>query len=181
MSLCVKGAMNQNNVQHLIIDALPASDPSWVEFLSALLVPLIAIIGAFIAYQQYRINQQRLRHETYEHRLAVYKAIQRYLSEVIRDGKTSYERALQFNAEASEAFFLFDSSVQERIDLIYKKSIRMEYLNKKMNTGNKGNPMPVGEERSKVVEEESELLKWHADELVAIRPFFAKKLGLKIT
>jgi len=172
--------MNTNNVQHLIIDALPKSNPSWIEVISALFVPLIAIIGVFIAYQQYRINSQRLRHETYERRLAIYKTVQRYLSEVVRDGKTSFEKALEFRSEASEVFFLFDVSVQHRIDLIYEKSVRLEFLSKKISSGNKGNYLPLGEERADAVAEEAELLKWHANELVDIRPFFAEKLGLQI-
>lgn len=110
---------------HISVDSIPSSEQSWIDTMSALLVPLIAIIGIYIAYQQYRINRQRLRHETYERRLAVYKAVQRYLSEILRDCKTSYDRALQFNSEASEATFLFDQSVQQKIDEIYLKSIDM--------------------------------------------------------
>lgn len=114
------------NTLHIVVDSLPATESSWVTVFSALLVPAITIIGVYIAYQQYQVNKSRLRHETYERRLAVYKCVQRYLSEILREGKTTYDKALKFYSEASEAAFLFDPSVQEKIDLIYEKSIDME-------------------------------------------------------
>lgn len=173
--------MSNHNLMHIVIDSLPETNQSWVDVLSALLVPIIAVVGVYIAFQQYRINQQRLRHETYERRLAVYKAVQRYLSEILRDGKTSYERALQFNSEASEAAFLFDAAVQEMIDEIYQKSIDMVTRYEQMYPSDGSPGMPVGDERSRICTENSELLKWHFAKLKESRPFFADKLGLKNT
>jgi len=114
--------VNNEDLIHIAIDAMPASESGWVETLSALLVPTIAVLGLYIAYQQYRLNKQRLRHETYERRLTVYRSVQRYLSEILADGKTTNERALKFYSETSEAAFLFDDSVQNKIDRIYTKS-----------------------------------------------------------
>lgn len=111
-----------NEKLYIIVEKLPKPDSSWVDILSALLVPCITIIGAIIAFQQYQINRQRLRHELYERRLVVYRAIQQYLSEITREGKTTYERVSQFYAEASEAFFLFDDSFQLSIDEIHNKT-----------------------------------------------------------
>ena len=173
--------MNKENLMHVIIDAVPTSDSSWIDILSALLVPIIAVVGVYIAYQQYRINVQRLRHETYERRLAVYKCVQRYLSEILRDAKTTYARALQFNSDASEAAFLFDNSVQKKIDEIYKKSLDMIFTHEKMYPSDGSTGLPVGEERTKVAEENIKLVKWHFEQLQESRPFFAKKLGLKVS
>lgn len=173
--------MSNHNLMHIVVDSIPVSGQSWIDIMSALLVPTIAIVGIYIAYQQYRINKQRLRHETYERRLAVYKAVQRYLSEILRDGKTSYDRALQFNSEAAEATFLFDESVQQRIDEIYQKSIDMVANYEQMYPSDGSPGLPVGDERSKVATINSELLKWHISQLKESRPFFAKKLGLKVT
>ena len=142
---------------------------------------MIAILGVYIAYQQYRINKQRLRHETYKRRLAVYKCAQRYLSEIFRDGKTTFDRALQFNSEASESAFLFDKSVQNKIDKIFKKSLDMAATREEMYPSDGSSGLPVGDERSKVARKHSELLRWHTEQLKETRPSFAKKLGLKVT
>jgi len=163
-----------NETLQLIIKSLPPSETNWIEIVSALLVPIIAIVGVYIAYQQFRINEQRLRHETYERRLAVYKTVQKYLSEILREGTTRYQRASEFYSDASEAAFLFDPSVQDKIDNIYKKSIDLVASN-----GSAG--LPVGRERSRVSEENGDLLKWHIGELRNSKEFFAMKLGLKVT
>jgi hypothetical protein len=168
------------NVLHIMVDSLPPAEASWVNTFSALLVPAITIVGVYIAYQQYQVNKSRLRHETYERRLAVYKCVQRYLSEILREGKTTYEKALKFYSEASEAAFLFDPAVQEKIEQIYAKSIEMEDAHEKLYPADKSPGLPVGEERSAVCTKNTELLKWHINELRESRPFFAKKLGLKI-
>jgi hypothetical protein len=173
--------VNKDEITHIVIDSIPVTESSWIDILSALLVPLIAIVGAYIAYQQYRTNRQRLRHETYERRLAVYKSVQRYLSEILRDGRTTYDRALQFYSEASEEAFLFDDSVQGKIDELYKKSIDMAAVHEKLYPSDGSSGLPVGEERSRISNEMSELLKWHLNLLQESRPFFAKKLGLKDT
>ena len=173
--------MSHHNSMHIVVDSMPAAGQSWVDVLSALLVPTIAIVGLFIAYQQYQINKQRLRHETYERRLAVYKAVQWYLSEILRDGKTNYSRALEFNSEASEATFLFDDSVQELIDEIYQKSIDMVANYEIMYPADGSPGLPVGDERSTASDENAELLKWHVTKLKESRHFFAGKLGLKKT
>lgn len=165
----------------VVIESIPATDTSWIDVMSALLVPTIAIIGVYIAYQQFRINEQRLRHETYERRLAVYRFVQKYLSEILRDGATTYQRASDFYSEASEAAFLFDASVQDKIDKIYEKSIDMVVTHERMYPPDGSPGLPVGEERTKVAEESSDLLKWHLDELKKSRSFFAEKLGLKVT
>jgi hypothetical protein len=173
--------MKKDEILHIVIDSVPTNVTNWIDVLSALLVPTIAVVGIYVAYQQYRINIQRFRHETYERRLAVYKCLQRYLSEILRDGKTTYDRALQFNSEASEAAFLFDESVQNKIDEIYKNSIKMILAHEKMYPANGEPGLPAGKERSKVGEENTELLCWHEEELKNSRLFFAQKLGLKIT
>lgn len=168
-------------VIRVAVDSMSTPDSSWIDVLSALLVPAIAIVGVYIAYQQFRINEQRLRHETYERRLAVYKAVQRYLSEILRDGTTTYQRASEFYSEASEAAFLFDSSVQDKIDKLYKKYIEMVATHEKMYPSDGSSGLPVGEERTKVAEENSKLLEWHLEELKNSKSFFAMKLGLKVT
>jgi len=38
----------------------------WVEYLSALLTPTIAILGSIIGFQLWRTNSKRLKHELFE-------------------------------------------------------------------------------------------------------------------
>ena len=172
--------MNKEKVCHIAIDTLPSASTNLADIISAFLVPIIAIVGIFIAYQQYKINQQRLRHETYERRLSIYKIVQKYLSEILRYGHTTYDKAMKFNSDASEATFLFDQTVQDKIDEIYTKSVDMAYEHEKMYPADGSNGIPAGDERTEASEKHSTLFKWHTDELKNSRKFFAEKLGLKV-
>ncbi len=109
--------MNKDHIIRIAIESLPATDPAWFEIMTALIAPAIAIVAVYIAFQQHRINEQRLRHETYERRLKVYKAVQKHLSLILRDGKTTYPLCTEFYTEASEAAFLFDKI--ERLFLLF--------------------------------------------------------------
>jgi len=53
-----------------------------VRVLGALLTPLIAIVAAYIAWQQWRIKRTELHLALYDRRLAVYKAVDSFYGEV---------------------------------------------------------------------------------------------------
>jgi len=78
-----------------------------IDFLSAALTPTIGGIVTYIAYQQMRINRARHRHELYERRLTVFKAVRSFLSDIIRESKTDFQRVTQFYTDVGEADFLF--------------------------------------------------------------------------
>ena len=170
--------MNEQHPLHIIIESIPVGSQNWLDVLAGLLVPVVAIGGLCLGFMQYQINKQRLRHETYERRLAIYKSVQRYLSMIMRDGVTSYAKALEFSSDASESAFLFEPSVQQKIDLIYQQPIKMVAYHEKMYPADGSQGLPVGDERSEVSEKYSKLLGWHTDELSSSRQFFARKLGL---
>ncbi len=170
--------MSTDNIVHIAVDSFPLSDGTWIDILSALLVPLIAILSAYIAYQQYRINLQRLRHETYERRLSIYRCVQVYLSEILKNSETTETKALKFYSDVAEVGFLFDNSIQNKIDEIYKKSIKMISLSKKLYHEDGSVGLPIGDERDNIAKEEDELLAWHIEQLTEIRALFGKKLGV---
>ena len=171
--------MNNENALHLIIDSIPNSTTNYIDVLSALLVPVIAIVGSVIAYQQYKINQQRLKHELYERRLAIFKLIKTYLSKIYETGKVTRYEAMQFMYDVAESTFLLDESINSKIETIYTKSMRMALLQEKIYPADGSRGLPSGEERSRVTQENMELLKWLGDQLVELKPLFNKHLKLK--
>jgi hypothetical protein len=51
--------------------------------LAAFLTPTIAVLGVYIAYNQWRTNKDSLRERLYEKRFDVYKGTQKLLSKII--------------------------------------------------------------------------------------------------
>jgi hypothetical protein len=68
-----------------------------------------------------------------------------------------YGTCLKFLNDASEAVFLFPDEVQDYINELYKKSIKLEGRNKKLDGSHS---LPIGEKRKKVACEEENLLSW---------------------
>ena len=50
--------------------------PLWVQVLQALLVPVIAAVGAWVALQQMYLARVKLQHDLYDRRYAVFQRIQ---------------------------------------------------------------------------------------------------------
>jgi hypothetical protein len=173
--------MNPDSVYHLVIDSMPSNGISILDILTAIFTGIIAVFAAIIAYQQYRINRQRFKFETYDRKLGVYKSVQKFLRDILREGKTDYPKLFEFYEDASETIFLFENPnpIVDKIEEIYKKGNRMIYLSQKLYPRDGAQGLPVGDERSKVANEESELLQWHVEQLKEVRELFREHIQLK--
>jgi len=173
--------MNPDSVYHLVIDSMPSNGINILDIATALFTGTIAIFAAIIAYQQYIINRRRFKFETYERKLGVYKVIQKFLVDILREGKTDYPKLFEFYAGASESIFIFEKPkpITDKVEEIYKNANKMIYLSQRLYPRNGSEGLPVGQERSKVVEQESELLQWHVDQIKETRELFKKYIQLK--
>lgn len=146
---------------------------------SDFLTPLIAIIAAYIAYQQYRINKQRFLFETYEKRLKVYNAVQDFLINIRMHGKTTNDNLFQFNRDTSEVIFLFDKTIKNKIDELFNKAIEMIELDEMLYPSDGSDGLPVGDERTKIAKEKSVYNKWFGNQIDITKKLFSKKMSLK--
>jgi hypothetical protein len=136
-----------------------------IDILSALLTPVIAVIAVYIAWQQYRLQHKSFNAQIYERRYVVFKAFMKFFSQIMRDGKATYELLGQFYAEAGEADFLFSDAVSNKREELYKRGIDMVANYERMYPSDGSPGLPVGPERSKVAREHSDNLKWFMDQI----------------
>ncbi len=148
----------------------------YVEVSNALLTPLIAILALYIAWRQYRVEHHSLNNQLYERRYAVFKAFMAYLSDIMREAKTSYQRTGQFYAEASEAEFFFSGAIGSKREELYSKGLDLTALHERMYPSDGSPGLPVGEERSQVAKESAELLKWFSGQIRATRKLFEAEM-----
>lgn len=144
-----------------------------VEFFGAFLTPVIGIAVTYIAYQQYITNSQKLKLDIYEKRLAIYQKIRRILSIVLRDAKISFEELLEFRTSVAESDFLFGSEITKYIDQIYSRGLNLASSREQFSN------LPAGDERRRLVAENSEHLGWLTDQLPILKTKFNKYLSLK--
>jgi len=77
-----------------------------LDLLSGALTPLVAVIVAYIAYQQYRIQRLQFRHDSYERRLTVFKAVRSFAAGIVREGRVDYPTS-QSSTRMPRRLFLF--------------------------------------------------------------------------
>jgi hypothetical protein len=150
-----------------------------VYVFNALLTPVIAGTTVYIAWQQYQVSCLTLRKDLYEKRLRVYQVFMSYLSEIVRDGKVHHNRVIQFSADASECEFLFDAELVEKADELYEQGIQLWYLYNQLYPFDGSPGLSVGDERSRIAHQESELLKWFMNQISTTRELFRKQMSIQ--
>lgn len=146
------------------------------EALSALLTPLIALLAAHIAWQQYRVQHRSYNGQMYERRRVVFGAFMTFLSGIMRDGRTGYDSLGKFNADASEADFLFSEKVVKKRDELYERALAMIAGYEKMYPPDGSPELPVGPERSRYAQEHADHLKWFFKQIPLIRDLFKAEM-----
>jgi hypothetical protein len=131
-----------------------------IDISGALLTPVIAILAAYIAWQQYRLQHKSFNAQMYERRYIVFKSFMSFFSQVMQDGKTTYQQLGQFYAEASEADFLFSDAIAKIREEIYSRGIDMVASYERMYPSDGSPGLPVGVERSQAAKENGDHLKW---------------------
>jgi len=136
---------------------------SLIRIVSATLAPITAIaatIGGVIAYQQFRVNRDKFRLDLYEKRLHVYKALMSLLNTITVHSTVSLEEARTFISETHEATFLFGSDIPIYFDAVYKNTIQLKNNYDKLDD----QKLQIGTERSILVNQNTELFLWFAEQ-----------------
>ncbi len=130
-------------------------DPQWTSYLSALLTPIVAVLGSFIAYRQWRLAQNKLKFDLFDRRLAIYEAIGSLLASIMTSGEAKDDEVIKFLVATREAKWLFDASIAEYLDTqIYHKVIDLQALQSELQG------MEFCDTRTKGVQAKAEIKKW---------------------
>lgn len=142
---------------------------------SAALTPLIAIVAIYIAYQQFRTNQMKLRHDLYEKRMSIYRKVYEYLNSIIAYGNVTDEKTIEFYSQTSESHFLFNDYISDYIKLIFLNSKELRRVNKFID----GEYECSEDERKKATERDEQLMLWFNDQFDIAKEKFAKVIRIR--
>jgi hypothetical protein len=99
-------------------------------YLSAMLTPTIAVVGLYIAFNQKRIEESRLRHELFERRYRLFDTVMKFISSVIVSGNMIYDDEMKFVSDILGVRFIFDEEIEEIIsNKILKSAREIQVLN----------------------------------------------------
>ena len=86
-------------------------DPHWTAYLTALLTPTVAVLGAMIGYRQWRLAQNKLKLDLFDRRFKVYEAARDLLASIMTSGKAMDDKVFKFLVATREAKWLLDIDV----------------------------------------------------------------------
>jgi TRAP-type C4-dicarboxylate transport system permease small subunit len=129
-----------------------------IDFFSGLLTPTIALLAAYIAWQQWQTNHLRLKHELFERRYKLYETITAFIANILARGRVEPNSEMQFLRETKTVVFLFDKGIQRFIEEIYNKAVELYTLGKMENT-------LTGEKLVHNVDKQREITDWFSEQL----------------
>ncbi len=146
------------------------------EVSKALLTPLIAVVATYIAWQQWKTNQQKLNLERYDRRLRVYEEVRKILSIIFRDANASTDDLLKFRTSVSEADFLFGPEIPAYIDEVYKRGLKLWRCNQEYRDSTQ--QQTEGYNHNEVVKEMHQELTWLTEQFGPAKEKFRKYLDI---
>lgn len=131
---------------------------------------LIAVMVACTGYQQHKLAKDKFKLDLFEKRFAVYKGIQRFLTIIHQKSEFDDGQLFEFRRDTQNATFLFGSEITKYINMIDSKALKMRSIVSQYQ------PLPVGKDRSVLVENQDQLLTELIAELPRLREVFAPYL-----
>lgn len=130
-------------------------DPHWTAYVTALFTPVVAVLGAAIAYRQWQLAQNKLKLDLFDRRFKVYEAARNLLASIMRTGSVEDQELSKYFLATREAKWLFGPEVAEYLDKpLFKKASELLVLADELEG------VPVGEIRTKNVQSQREIKDW---------------------
>jgi hypothetical protein len=152
-----------------------AATPSvWVTTLAALLTPVIAVAAAFIAWQQWRTNRNKLKLDLFDRRFAIYDAARTFIGQLLAGTHASDAQTFDFLSRTRDAEFILDKDIADYLfKQIYQRALTLTTLRSEMEG------LPMGEERTNNVQRQREIREWFLQQHEALAQAFSKYLALE--
>lgn len=146
----------------------------WIDILSALLVPTIAILGFYIAYRQSRLDHLKFKHDLFDRRWKQFDAAKVFVQSIIVGGIMKEEKRYAFVTQTKGSRFLFDAEISLYFDKINDNACEHEAIVKEL-AGTLSD-----QERQSHLKKKKELMDYFLDQLKTIEEKFIPYLEIEI-
>jgi len=131
---------------------------------------LVAAAVAYIAYRQHSLAKEKFKLDMFEKRFSVYKATQRFLTVIFQSTRVDVDKLFEFRRDTQDATFLFGQEIPAYLERLDKQALDL------MAIADRCRDLPVGEERTRLCNEETQLLQALIGELPNLKNVFASYL-----
>jgi hypothetical protein len=142
-----------------------------VTLLFSIATLFLSVAVGVIAWQQWRVADNKLRLELFDRRYKVYDATRKFLALILREATFTDSQLFEFYGGTSDAQFLFGADVVDYLEQIRNRAVDMRTHQELFQR------LPVGAERSRHVQANRDHLVWLTDQVTAITKIFAPYLG----
>ena len=147
--------------------------PLWIDVLKALLTPVIALLGIWIAYAQWKLANAKFRNERFEKRMKIFDAVAGYMSNSLSRARTTNEAEIEYLNITSGARFQFDEATSKFCREVRLNVHKFEMLNETVRA------LEIGPELDKVKLERVSVRDWLSAELESLECRFSKHLDIE--
>ena len=143
-----------------------------IELSKALLTPVIAVVAAYVAWQQLKTNRRKLKLDLFDRRYAVFEKISELIGSVLTSGKVQQGREIQFLVDTKVAGLLFGEDISQFDSEIYRKAVHLHALDAELEGS-------TSEARTANIKAQQEIKEWYGRALEELQARFSKYLRLE--
>ncbi|WP_175022574.1 MULTISPECIES: hypothetical protein [Burkholderia] len=144
-----------------------------IQASAAALSPIIAIAAGWIAWQQVRINRNKLKLDRFDKRFTVHEAAMTFVAKVATRGNVDTAEMNEFIAKTRGTRFLLSKEIADYLDEIYRNAGRLRSVSISMEA------LTLSDEvRQKFSDKWLELNEWFQKQLDVIPEKFSPFLSI---
>lgn len=119
------------------------------------MTPVVTLLGAVIAYRQWRTARDKLRLDLFDRRLAIHSVVRNFLGDYSASGAITPEQERIYLVGISGCQWLFGPEVRHYLeDTFWRKVNELRYCRNSLDG------LEPGEERTRLVTQQADLRKW---------------------
>ena len=120
-------------------------EPHWTAMVSALTIAVVAVFGAYIAWNLWRTNHNVLRERLFDRRYEVFLATQKMASGICAENRISWDDANEFSEIAQRARFMFSTEDAQYFEDMRQKALSLARATAESETGRASGTKPDAE------------------------------------
>jgi len=153
-----------------------ANTVNWcLEILKLVPSTVIGGIVAYVAYQQWKTNDHKVKMDLYDRRFKVYDQVRKIIEIVLQDMTLSIKDIHKFKTSTSDAEFLFGPEIQKYLDEIAEHGLKLHRSTQELE-----NPALRAQDydHQRVCDEKYEEGRWFIDQSELFKGEFKKYLDI---
>ncbi len=151
-----------------------------VQILGGLLTPVIAILAAYIAWQQYKTGRDKLKLDLFDRRYRVYRGLMDLLAAVASNETVSDEDLRKFYRETDQKRFLFGDDIRDYLTEVRQKAVKLRQANRLIAAAHDSGGQNIHQGRLREGSDlQLDLMAWFEEQIEQAGRGFEKYLGFK--